>query len=173
VPYLLLGVLTLGAGLGLGLGVSESPSATTSPITISLTLSQTRVRSGTPISGEVVFTNTSFKAITVQFCTLDGWPQVGLTNKQNPFESTSGLVGCRPSVRLRPGLNRFPVTFSTSYQDCLEPGGQSETYTPRCTANGQPALPVGHYMTKIFAFGLPAGTPAATPIRVTLLPTAG
>ena len=181
-PYVLVGALTLGAGLGLGvgLGLSEASTASTahrvatSPIKIRITLSETRVRSGTPIKGEAVITNTTFKTITVQTCALDGWLEVGLVNKQITFEPARSLVNCLPSVRLSPGPNRFPLTVSTSYQSCLQRGGQSTTYIPSCTSTGAlPALPAGHYRTKVFTYGLPSGTPAALPISVTLLPTQG
>lgn len=73
-PYLLLGFLTLGAGLGVWLGLSEPPTVLTthrianSPIKVRVTVSKTRVRVGTPIKGEAVITNTTFKTITVQSC---------------------------------------------------------------------------------------------------------
>ena len=178
-PYVLVGALTLGAGLGVGLGLSEASAASTAhrvatpPIKIRITLSETRVRSGTPIKGEAVITNTTFKTITVQTCALDGWLEVGLVNKQITFEPARLLVGCPPSVQLSPGPNRFPLTVSTSYQSCLQRGGQSTTYIPSCTPTGPPALPAGHYTTKVFTFGLPSGTPAALPISVTLRPTRG
>lgn len=178
-PYLLLGALTLGAGLGVGLGLSEASATSTahrvatSPIKIRITLSETRVRSGTPIKGEAVITNTTFKTITVQTCALDGWLEVGLVNKQITFEPARSLVNCLPSVRLSPGPNRFPLTVSTSYQSCLQLGGQSTVYIPPCTSTGAPALPAGHYTTKVSTYGLPSGTPAALPISVTLLPTQG
>jgi hypothetical protein len=177
-PYALLAVLMLGMGLGigLGLGLGLAPSAA-SLITIRISLSETRVPSGTPIKGEVVVTNTTSKPITVQVfngCELDSLLEVGLTNKRIAFEASSDLAGCSRPIRLSPGPHRIPLTVATSYQSCLQKGGQSTTYMPLCTPTGQPALPAGHYMTKVLtAFGPSLGTQPTTPISVTLLPTRG
>src|ERR1019366_1365904 len=112
--------------------------------------------------------NTTSKAITVQQCAADGWLLVGLTNRHVAFNPAMPLVTCAPTIRLKPGVNRFPVTVATTYQECLGPGGQSTTYVPPCAGTGEPPLPAGTYGTKIITYGLPTSTPAPRSIKVTL-----
>ena len=45
-------------------------------------------------------------------------------NKRIPFDPAMPVIACPPSIRLRPGPNRFPIVVVTTYQVCLQPGGQ-------------------------------------------------
>jgi hypothetical protein len=151
----------------------QSPKA---PITIRVKLDRTRVVVGTPIKGTAVLTNDSSSAIPVQQCATDGWLAVGLTNKKIGFSPAWALVGCAPSVLLKPGPNRFPLKVITTYESCLQPGGQSTTFMPRCLSSGSsfilPALPPGRYSTKVLTVGLPSSTTVSHSVAVSLLPSA-
>jgi hypothetical protein len=156
-------------------GASGSPKGETakSPITIRVTLDQTRVVAGVPIKGTAVLTNTGHKRVLVQQCAIDGWLEVGLANKATPFSPGFFEVECRPSVVLAPGPNRFPVTVLTTYLSCLQPGGQSEVFVPKCLSTDQtgssttpPPLPVGRYSTKVVTVGLPRHTASSNSVTL-------
>jgi hypothetical protein len=148
---------------------SSGHAPPTVPVQIHITLEQTRVTGGVAIKGRAGLTNNTSKSITVEQCAKDGWLMVGLTNKQIPFDPATSSVACPPSVRLIPGPNRFPVTVMTTYQECLQPGGQSTTFVPPCLhSNGLPPLPAGIYKTKVVTSGLPGSTTMPRPIEVTV-----
>jgi len=154
---------------------SAKGQVTKAPITIRIKLDKTRVVAGVPIKGTAVLTNTGSKGILVQQCAIDGWLAVGLANKAIRFSPGFSLVGCQPSVVLGPGPNRFPVTVLTTYQSCLQPGGQSTTFIPKCvsivaSSNPLPPLPAGRYSTKVITLGLPQLAAVSGPVAVTLLP---
>jgi len=144
-------------------------------ITIRINLDRTRVNGGTPIKGTAVVTNHGSKGLLVQQCAIDGWLAVGLSNKAVRFSPAFSAVACPPSIVLAPGPNRFPVTVSTTYQSCLQPGGQSTTFVPRCvptagSSDQAPPLPAGRYSTKVVTLGLPSDTAVSNAVAVTLLP---
>jgi hypothetical protein len=148
---------------------SAGQAKPTSPVTIHIKLDHTRVTAGMSISGQAVFTNSTSKHITVEQCAIDGWLAVGLTNKQIQFNPAFETVACAPSVHLAPGVNRFPLTVRTTYQECLQPGGQSMTYVPPCVgSSGLPPLPAGTYKTKVVTVGLPSSTSMPRSIEVTV-----
>jgi hypothetical protein len=168
----LLGLSCLAVGCG---GTSASRADNRGPvaapaITIRITLPHANVTSGTPIKGEALLTNTTGKAITVESCAADGWLDVGLENKQIRYEPVTPAVACPPSVQLLPGTNREPITVSTTYKECLQPGGRSKTYVPSCTPTGEPPLPAGTYQIKVVTYGLPHSTPKPPSIEVVLTP---
>jgi len=145
------------------------------PITVRIRLDRTHVVAGTPIKGTAVITNTRSKGVLVGQCAIDGWLAVGLANKTIVYSPAFPLVGCRPSVVLAPGSHRFPVTVLTTYESCLQPGGQSTTFVPKClsivvSSNPLPPLPAGRYSTKVVTMGLPANTAVSNSVVVTLLP---
>jgi hypothetical protein len=150
--------------------VSTSTSTPTlAPVEIQLVLDRTQVTAGTPIRGEALLTNTTGRTITVQTCAADGWLSVGLTNQEVSYKPLSPLIACSPTVRLLPGLNRFPITISSVFQGCTQTSSQATPQLPACTSRGAPPLPAGQYLTKIVTTGLPAGTRLPSAIKVTLL----
>jgi hypothetical protein len=176
---LALAALTVGTTLTSGAGASGSPKGETakSPISIRITLDQSRVVAGMPIKGTAVLTNTGHKRMLVQQCAIDGWLEVGLANKATPFSPGFFDVECRPSVVLAPGPNWFPVTVLTTYLSCLQPGGKSQVFVPKCLSTDQsgssttlPPLPAGRYSTKVVTVGLPRPTASSNSIVVTLQP---
>ena len=148
---------------------STGQSRPVGPVEIHVELDQTRVAGGTSITGRAILMNTTRQDILVRQCAADGWLVVGLTSRNIPFNPAMPLVACPPTIRLHPGPNRFPITVITTYQECLQPDGQSETYIPPCLhGNGLPPLPPGTYRTKVVTYGLPAATPTPHPINVTV-----
>lgn len=138
-------------------------------LTIRIELAGNRVRAGDEIHGTVLIDNTTGKKITVKACAADGWLIVGLANSHVRFDSVSPGIACNPSVQLKAGPNRFPVTISTRYMACTQKSHPT-VQLPLCTSSGMPPLPSGRYVTKIITVGLPARTQLPSPIRVTLLP---
>lgn len=149
----------------------STPTTTTAPVEIQLVLDRTQVTAGTLIRGEVLLTNTTGRTITVGTCAADGWLSVGLTNHEVSYEPLSPLIACAPTVRLSPGLNRFPITISSDFQGCTRNSSQATPLLPVCTSNGDAPLPAGQYLTRIVTMGLPAGTRLPSAIKVTLLAT--
>jgi hypothetical protein len=165
----------LGAVPGGASTLRESQGSNDS-ITIRVKLERQRVVAGTPVKATAVLTNRSAKPILVQQCAKDGWLAVGLTNKKIDFSPASALVGCPPSVVLKPGPNRFPLKVVTTYQSCLQAGGESTTFIPKCLSSRSssplPPLPPGRYSTKVVALGLPSNTTLSRSVVVNLLPSA-
>ena len=160
-----LGIMFL-SGCGTASAGRSTPAA---QVEIHIKLDQTRIAGGSTIKGQATLTNTTSKTILVQQCAADGWLVVGLMNRKIPFDPAMPLIACPPSIRLHPGPNRFPITVATTYQECLQPDGQSTTYLPPCVhANGLPSLPAGLYTTKVVTYGLPARTPTPRPITITV-----
>jgi hypothetical protein len=137
-------------------------------------LDRARAVAGEPVKGVVLLTDTTKKPVTVETCAADGWLEVGLEGHNVAFGASSLLIGCKPSVRIWPGVNRFPITILTTYMSCVPPGSQSIGPTTICVPAGksrlptgalseayaEPALPPGTYHTKVILVGLP---PASVP----------
>ena len=138
-----------------------------------MSVEQDRVVAGQPIKGTVVLTNTTPKAITVEACTKSVlWLAVGLSGRVDSIPGGDLLMTCPPSIRLHPGVNRFPVTVVTTYQGCVQPQPDGSSHPgplfPWCTVAGQPPLPAGRYTTKIVLMGLTGLTRIANPVVVDL-----
>jgi hypothetical protein len=146
---------------------TTSSTRTSAPVEIRLVLNQTRVTAGTPIHAEAVVTNTTGKTIIVETCAINGWLGAGLTNDRVSWLPAYSAVGCRPTVRLSPGLNRFPISIGTVYEMCTS-SSHTSPQDPACVRGGTPPLPPGLYVTKMAVAGLPAGTQLPPGIRVTL-----
>jgi hypothetical protein len=152
--------------------VPSTSGTSTSPISIKIDLNHRSAKAGTPINGQAIITNQSNMPVTVEQCAVDGWLLVGLANKRIQFDPAMPLVACAPTIKLLPGKNRFPIKVMTTYQECLQPGGQSVTYVPPCTNGNQlPPLPRGTYQTKVVMYGLPAGTAAPASVTVKVAAT--
>lgn len=165
-------LVSMSAVAVLFLGCS-SPAAnragTEKPISVRLQLDQTHVTAGASLRGEVVFTNKTAEPITVPNCPIDGWLQVGLTGQTFHFHPVYSGVGCGSgSIRMNPGVNRYPITVSTSYQSCEPPGSTTRTPSNGCV---EPApLRAGTYRTQVFVTtSRPLFSPAA-PLLVYIRP---
>ena len=149
-------------------GVAGASGPSSAPIKVRVALQHSHVVAGQPVMGTVVLINTTSKQITVESCAQNGWLQVGLKGRGYTYQASSTLVACPPTIRLAPGANRFPVTVLTTYESCLQPGGESVTSLPSSTSTGPPPLPAGRYSTTVFIMGLPHLTEPARPVTVTL-----
>ena len=105
-------------------GVAGASGTSSAPIKVGVALQRSRVVAGQPIKGTVTLTNTTSRQITVESCARNGWLQVGLKGRGYTYQANSTLIACPPSIRLAPGANRFPVTVLTTYESCLQPGGE-------------------------------------------------
>jgi hypothetical protein len=146
---------------------TTSSTRAPAPVEIRLVLDRTRVTAGTPIRGEALLTNTTGKAITVETCAINGWLGAGLTNDKISWLPAYSAVGCRPTVQLSPGLNRFPIIIGTVFEMCTS-NSHTSPQDPACVRGGTPPLPPGLYVTKMATVGLPAGTQLPPGIKVTL-----
>jgi hypothetical protein len=150
-------------------GVAGASGSSSAPIKVRVALRHSRVVAGQPIKGTVILTNTTSRTFTVESCAQNGWLQIGLKGRGYTYRAISTLIACPSSIRLVPGANRFPVTVLTTYESCLQPGGESVTSLPACTSTGPPPLAAGRYSTTVYIMGLPQMTGAPRPMSVTLL----
>lgn len=149
-------------------GAAWAGGSLSAPIQVRVSLDHSRVLAGQPIKGTVVLTNTTASQIHVESCARNAWLQVGLKGRGYAYRPVSTLITCPSSIRLAPGANRFPVTVLTTYESCLQPGGESVTSLRPCTSTGPPPLPAGRYSTTVFITGLAHLTDAPRAITVTL-----
>ena len=73
-----------------------------------------------------------------------------------------------PHLELTPGLHRYPVDITASYQGCSGPGGSGGGLPPclRAPENGPPPLPVGRYQA---VMATESSIPPAKPVPVTVI----
>lgn len=143
-------------------GATVASAAHKPPISIRITLDKWEVKAGTSIHGVAILTNSAPQSVLVESCVIDGWLFIGVTNSNIPYNPAVATVGCPPSVRLKPGANRFRITVMTTYQEC------GSSTTPRCPKVGMPALPRGTYHVAVETLGLSLPTLTFAHLRVTL-----
>ena len=126
------------------------------------------ISAGASTSGYVVIDNTAKAPIAVtQGC--GGKPDVAvvLSSSKVPQAAAFALVKC-PDVELTPGLHRYPIDISASYEECIGPGG-SGGGVPACLPapeNGPPPLPVGRYQA---VMATDSSIPTARPLPVSVV----
>jgi hypothetical protein len=143
-------------------------TSTTSPTTTavarisdSISLSTTRAVAGTTIKGVFIVNNPGGP---IKLTDSDGChPAYGVTLTTLAF----GLPCIGAPLTIKHGTNRFPVTVSTSYQECLPPGGTSSVPVPKCVEGKIPPLPPGTYHAKLASEGLDLPTPRPVTVRLT------
>lgn len=148
--------------------VAAGPGAAP-PVVVQRHLDRTGVRPG-PIEGVVDLVHTTAPRITVETCATDGWRFVALVNRHVAFQPAFALVACPPSIHLRPGSNRFPVTALTTYEE-----GGFARYPRRIRGRGTkgrasiPELPRGTSCTRTAVVGGPRHSelPRPTTVEVT------
>jgi hypothetical protein len=166
-------VLPLLFPLASGCSARAVPTPPTSPRIIArLHLDEVTVRSGVPIEGELVLTNTTGTAININQCPLDDWFLPGLKSTSNPlvqsYPASSG-VGCNMKIRIAAGVTRYPMTISTTYAACSSGGQTGTIVTPACTSAGdEPPLPAGRYEADITSLIPVSDGRAPPPVEVTL-----
>ncbi len=127
-------------------------------VSVRLRLSMSHQLAGRPIAGTAYIWNNTSKPFLVNSCASDGWLYVGLERGGIPFDPAVAAVACGPTVRLEPGLNRFPVEVQTTYSGCAQTQDGVTRGLPPCTTHGAPPLPSGSYLTKVVVLGLPRAT---------------
>jgi hypothetical protein len=148
---------------------SPTEVATRSPLNVRIAFDRIKAKAGTSIKAEAAFTNTTTEAITVETCAADGWLDVGLTGHGIVFAPAHIQIACLPTVQLPPGTTKYPVTVSTSYAGCAQPGESiSSQMIPDCLPSGPPPLPVGTYRTEVVTTGLPTDMSGPNVLTVTL-----
>ena len=150
-------------------GTSETTVHEVRALRVHLVLLAGRTLSaGASTSGYVVINNTAKAPISVtQGC--GGKPDVAvvLSSPKVPQTAAFAAVKC-PDVELTPGLHRYPVDISASYQECIGPGGSGAGVPPCLPApeNGPPPLPVGRYQA---VMATDSSIPTAKPLPVTVI----
>ncbi len=134
-------------------------------LTDRLVLGATRVPSGTTIKGTLLVTNHSDQPINLSARCQPSWAVglVGQTVTQHPAFTTSCTF--RPLL-VHPGVNRYAVSFQTTYSECATTQTRSVIPIPACRGNGAPGLPSGTYFA--YLFGLDLALPEPSPVAVTV-----
>ena len=163
-----------------GQPTSAAPSSTTTTIPLKsvglisaepfvkdrVVLTKHAVRAGTTIAGTLIVTNASSNSLNLtQRCEPDY--VVVIRNRVVQQEPAFTQMCSSQSLILHPGVNRFPISVTTAYFECLQPGGTSVRPLPKCSANGPPALPAGSYTTELYGSG-DLALPEPAPVNVTL-----
>jgi hypothetical protein len=172
-------VVIAGIGLFGFAGFTQGAGANTAsppPIKVNVLLSSHHVVAGHTIKGTVVLTNTTTEPILVNTCAINGWVAVGLSGKVDSYPFGHTEVGCNPSVKIKPGVNRLDVSVITTYAVCTEPSPSGSSHptplSPNCVlSRGKvvaPPLPAGRYTTKVDIVGLDRLTRAAKSVTVSL-----
>lgn len=134
-----------------------------------LYLDSTQVRSGTPINGTLVVTNSTHHNVGAPpGCAISY--QVVLTNSNyRPMVVWPAVCAYsrRSTISFHPGETKIAITVQTTYLACSQrqtPGSD----VPMCGQGGQvPPLPAGVYYTELVSTG--NFPPAPPPDQVTLL----
>ena len=160
---------------------SAAPSSTTTTIPLKsvgllsvgsfvkdrVVLAKHTVRAGTTIAGTLIVTNASSNSVNLtQRCEPHYAVVIGNRIVQQEPAFTKSCSS--QPLNLHPGANRFPISVTTTYFECLQPGGNSASPLPKCSANGEPpALPAGRYTTVLYGGG-DLALPEPAPVNVTL-----
>jgi hypothetical protein len=130
-------------------------------------LTKHTVRAGTTIAGTLIVTNASSKAVNL---TSECEPDYAVVIRNRIVQQEPAFTtGCssQPLI-LHHGANRFPITVTTTYFECLPTGGTSVSPLPKCSADGPPPLPAGRYTTVLYGSGdLALPEPAPVNVRLT------
>jgi hypothetical protein len=123
---------------------------------------------GASTSGYVVIDNTAKAPIAVtQGC--GGQPDIAvvLSSAKVPQAAAFTTQKC-PDVELTPGLHRYPVDISASYEGCSGPGGSGGGVPPCLPApdSGPPPLPTGRYQA---VMATASSVPTAKSLPVTVI----
>ncbi|HVA75375.1 MAG TPA: hypothetical protein VNF71_12510 [Acidimicrobiales bacterium] len=134
-----------------------------------LYLDSTQVRSGTPIKGTLVVTNSTHHNVgTPPGCAISY--QVVLTNTSyHPMVVWPAVCAYsrRSAISFHPGDTKIAITVQTTYLAC-SPQQTPGSDVPTCGQGGQvPPLPPGIYYTELVSTG--NFPPAPPPDQVTLL----
>jgi len=125
------------------------------------------VRAGQSMTGTLVITSTASGPINL---TKQCEPslQVVIGNRSVRQQPAFDAMCTNHPLRIYPGTNRFPITVTTRYFACTQPGGSSAPSLPACGADGPPPLPPGRYRTILVGSGnLPLPEPPSVSVELT------
>jgi hypothetical protein len=163
------GLLVPPAPLSGASGASDDTMHEVGALRVHLVLLAGRTLSaGASTSAYVVIDNTAKAPIAVtQGCGGKPGVAVVLSSPKVPQAAVFTAEKC-PDVELTPGLHRYPVDISASYQGCIGPGGSGGGLPPCLPApdSGPPPLPVGRYHAVMTT---DSSIPTAMPMPVTVI----
>lgn len=135
-------------------------------VTDRVVLTNHTVPAGTTIAGTLIVTNTSPNPINLTQSCEPNYVVVIRNRLVNQEPAFTTSCSSQPLI-LHPGTSRFPISVTTTYFGCLQPGGSSVTPMPKCTTDGPPPLPSGRYTTVLYGSG-DLALPQPPPVNVTL-----
>ncbi len=177
---LLFGGLIVSACASHGLSATRTSGAgTTTPasaygltpadprITDRVELRKHQVIAGQSITGTLVVTSKVSVPINLTKRCEPGF-QVVIGNRSIRQQPAFAAVCTTHPLWINPGTNRFPLTVTTRYFECVQPGGSSATSIPACGPDGPPPLPPGRYHTILVGSGnLPLPEPPSVSVELT------
>jgi hypothetical protein len=81
--------------------------------------------------------------------------------------STSNLVCSNKALLIRPGVNRLPLPFETTYQSCSQDPNSTSGMVRCVDGNKQPPLPPGAYEAHVDGGGVALPVPGAITVHLT------
>lgn len=150
--WIALGVVVVVAAVGVSAVVAHRNDAAKPPVTTlrvvdvhgvttHLTLDATTVASGGKLHGTVSVDNATGVALHGSKC---GEPFAAELH-QSRFGQMTFFTTCDRPFTIPTGVSTYPVTVTATYSQCTPRAGDVSADYPKCTANGIPGLPVGHY----------------------------
>lgn len=137
-------------------------------ITDSIHLDKTRVVTGNNIKGTLIVTNASRHTIKLLYRGCRPAYGLALTNGTILASPAFAAICTNVPLTITPGVNKFPVTVSTSYQGCTRSPEAPGSNLPQCIDTGEvPPLPPGKYLAALV--GLDLALPPPEPVSVMLV----
>ena len=131
-----------------------------------IVLSTHRVAAGVTISGYLVVTSRASAPINLTKKCEPSFQVVVANQSIRQEPAFDAMCSDRP-LMIQPGANRFPVTVTTTYFECGQPGTTPQSTVPVCGPDGPPPLPAGRYRAIVVGSG-DLALPEPAPVGVTL-----
>jgi len=163
------GAVTLVALLLASCGGSAPPRASTR-ISIQIDLRTTHVVAGHEIKGVLVVHNPHPAFDLTEKVRGHCQPGFAVILTQGEFHNYVGFAAsCVPApFVIAHGTTQFAFTVTTSFNECVEPGGSSVNHIPHCLSSGRsPPLPHGSY-DAVIEWSTSVPLPEPTPVEVDL-----
>jgi hypothetical protein len=136
-------------------------------IRVRVELRNHQVTAGQSITGTLVVTSTASGRIDLTKMCEPSF-QVVLGNRTISQHPAFNAVCSSQPLWINPGTNRFPLAVTTSYFECVQPGGSSTAPIAACGSDGPPPLPPGEYHTVLVGSGnLPLPQPPSVSVKLT------
>jgi hypothetical protein len=147
-----------------------APSGATNRLSIQIDLRTTHVVAGHEIKGVLVVHNPHAAIDLTKVVRGHCQPGFAVILTKGSFHNYVGFAASCVSAPfvISHGMTRLPFTVTTSYNECLGPGGSSVNNVPRClSADRSPPLPRGSY-DAVIEWSTTVPLPKPTPVAVTL-----